>query len=133
MKRFEQVKQNIMFLANQDSEIDALWLYGSHAKGNAGPDSDIDLAIIFNSYIPDILDRRLRPEIMAIEWISQLKLTENSISIVDINNCPIPLAMGILQTGQLLINKNPTHEFNSTRRIMSKWELDYQYHYKTYG
>jgi len=133
MKEFEQLKQQIMLLANEENDIDALWLYGSHAKGNAGTDSDVDLAVIFKSYIPDILDRRLRPEVMAIEWIAQLDLADNSLSIVDINNCPVPLAMGILQTGQLLINKSPTHEFNSTRRIMSKWELDYQYHYKTYG
>ena len=133
MGTFEQLKQKIISLASQDIEIDALWLYGSHAKGNAGPDSDIDLAVIFKSRIADVLERRLLPELLAIEWQALLTLPENGLSIVDMDNAPIPLAMGIPQTGQLLMNNNPTHEFNTSRRIMSKWELDYQYHYKTYG
>jgi predicted nucleotidyltransferase len=133
MNTFEQLKQKIISLASSDAEVDALWLYGSHAKGNAGPDSDIDLAIIFKSRIDDIFDRRLRPELLAIEWQALLTLPENGLSIVDMDNAPIPLAMGVLQTGKLLLNNNPTHEFNTSRRIMSKWELDYQYHYKTYG
>ena len=86
MDTFEQLKQQIISLASQDIEIDALWLYGSHAKGNAGPDSDIDLAIIFKSRIADILERRLRPELLAIEWQALLKLPKNGLSIVDMDN-----------------------------------------------
>lgn len=130
---FEMTLQQIMQLAESDATIDALWLYGSHAKGNASAYSDIDLAVIFNSHLDNILDRRLRPELLALEWQNQLQLPENGLSILDMEHAAIPISMGVLQTGKLLINKNPTHEFTCSRRIMSMWELDYQYHYKVYG
>ncbi|HDN9023786.1 TPA: nucleotidyltransferase domain-containing protein [Aeromonas veronii] len=34
-------------LAASPPEVAVLWLYGSHAKGNAGPHSDWDLAVAF--------------------------------------------------------------------------------------
>ena len=130
---FQITLQKIIELAENEPSIDALWLYGSHAKGNASEHSDIDLAVIFSDHIENILDRRLRPELLALEWQNQLQLPENGLSILDMEHAAIPIAMGVLQTGKLLINKNPTHEFTCSRRIMSMWELDYQYHYKVFG
>ncbi len=133
MTNFETTKDALLLLAEQDSDIDALWIYGSRAKGNASEHSDIDIAVLFSSYLDDVLDRRLRPETLALDWIELLSLSQGDISIIDLDIAPVPLAMGVLQTGQLLVNKSASHEFNSSRIIMSKWELDYQYHYKTYG
>lgn len=130
---FKQTLKNIIELATSNPEIDALWLYGSHAKGKASVHSDIDLAVIFSTHIDNVLDRRLRPEILALDWQQELHLPENALSILDMEHAAIPVAMGVLQTGKLLINKNPTHEFNASRKIMSIWELDYQYHYKHFG
>jgi predicted nucleotidyltransferase len=130
---FEQLKPRILALVSEDDSIDALWLYGSFAKGNASEHSDIDLAVIFKEKEPDILERRLRPEVLALEWQEALGLSEGQLSVLDMESGPIPLAMGVLRTGQLLINKNPTREFFVSRKIMSVWELDYQHHYKVYG
>jgi predicted nucleotidyltransferase len=127
------ILNKIIKLAESDNQLDALWLYGSHAKGNASEQSDIDLAVLFKTPEDDILERRLRPELLALEWISSLGLSENSLSVLDMDIGPIPIAMEVLQTADLLINKNPTHEFKSSGIIMSKWELDYQYHYKTFA
>lgn len=133
IKDFESIKQHILHLANNEPIIDTLYLYGSHAKGNANPNSDIDLAIIFSQPEEDILERRLRPELLALEWTNRLSLEENSLSILDLELAPIPLAMGVLKTGKQLINNNPSHEFEVTGRIMSKWEIDFLHHYKHFG
>ncbi|NRA21782.1 MAG: nucleotidyltransferase domain-containing protein [Oceanospirillaceae bacterium] len=126
---FQQIKSRFIELAAADIAIDALWLYGSHAKGNSGAHSDVDLAVLFTQVESDILKRRLRPELLALDWCEQLQLAEGKLSIFDMQ-AAIPLAMGVLQTGQLLINKSPEHEFRVSRSIMSKWELDYEYHYR---
>ncbi|NQZ33765.1 MAG: nucleotidyltransferase domain-containing protein [Oceanospirillaceae bacterium] len=127
---FQQIKSQILELASADQSIDALWLYGSHAKGNSGENSDVDLAVLFSADEADLLARRLRPELLALEWCEKLRLAEGKLSILDMQTAAIPLSMGVLQTGQLLLNKSPNHEFRVSRSIMSKWEIDYEYHYK---
>ena len=54
---FEQIKLKIIQLAQDDGNIELLWLYGSHAKGTAHKQSDIDLAIGFKAWEKDILER----------------------------------------------------------------------------
>lgn len=130
---FELIKQQFLGLANEDSAVDTLYLYGSRAKGNENKNSDIDIAVIFSQPEDDILERRLRPELLALEWVSALNLKENSLSILDLELAPIPLAMAVLKTGKRLLNKNPSHEFEVSGRIMSKWEIDYLHHYKKFS
>lgn len=130
---FESIKQQFLSMANEDPAIDTLYLYGSHAKGNANQNSDIDLAIIYSQPEGNILERRLRPELLALEWINTLNLKENSLSILDLELAPIPLAMAVLKTGKILLNKNSSHEFGVSGIIMSKWEIDYLHHYQNFG
>jgi len=130
---FKEVSSRVLQLAKINDDISALWLYGSHAKGNSSEFSDIDLAVLFSQDEKDILTCRLRPELLALEWCQQLELAEGKLSILDIEKAAIPLAMGVLQTGVLLLNKFPDKEYRVTGSIMSKWELDYAYHYKNLG
>jgi len=127
---FEQLKPQIIQLAKEDQDIDLLWLYGSYAKGMAHEDSDIDLAVIFNTWEKDIVERRLRSEILAIEWQNRLNLNEAELSVLDMSIAPIPIAMSVLKSGVLLLSKNRSRQFQEQQRIMSKWEIDYLYHYQ---
>lgn len=127
---FETLKAKIIQLAHVNSDIELLWLYGSHAKLMAHDNSDIDLAVAFKCWENDILERRLRPELLALDWQTELNLTEGQLSILDINQAPIPLAMSVLQSGQLLMSKNPSRQWQERQRILSRWEIDYLYHYQ---
>ena len=49
MGKFDQLLPDIIKLANATDEVDTLYLYGSHAKGSAQENSDIDLAVIFKN------------------------------------------------------------------------------------
>ena len=134
---FDSIKPHIIELAKQDDDIDILWLYGSYAKGTAHEHSDIDLAVVFKSWQGDALERRLRSELLAIEWQKQLQLNEGELSVLDMEISSIPLAMSVLTTGKLLLSKNASRQLQEQQRIMSKWEIDYLYHYQnkqaTYG
>ncbi|MBQ0726850.1 MAG: nucleotidyltransferase domain-containing protein [Thalassolituus oleivorans] len=136
--QFDQLLPQIMQLAQTNPEIDALYLYGSHAKGNANEHSDIDLAVIFsateeNHLKRDPLKQRLRPELLAIDWNQQLGIPENTLSILDLENGPVPLGMAVLKTGKLLINKDTGRDFEVTGKIMSKWEIDHLHHYQHFS
>lgn len=134
---FDSIKPRIIELAKQNDDIDILWLYGSYAKGTAHDQSDIDLAVVFKSWQEDALERRLKSELLAIEWQKQLQLNEGELSVLDMGVASIPLAMSVLTTGKLLLSKNASRQLQEQQRIMSKWEIDYLYHYQnkqaTYG
>lgn len=117
---------NINQLAEQIPDILIVWLYGSRAKGNAHPNSDYDLAIAFKSFIKnDPLKKRLRPECLALDWQQALGLHDFQLSIVDINQAPIPLAFEIIQANNVLFCRDEDRLWQEIRRIHSRMELDY--------
>jgi predicted nucleotidyltransferase len=127
---FEKLKPKILKLAQENDDIEVLWLYGSYAKGGAHEHSDIDLAVVFKTWVEDVIERRLRPELLAIDWQKKLNLQGGDLSILDMNNAPIPIAMSVLKHGLLLSSKNISRQLQEQQRIMSKWEIDHLYHYK---
>jgi predicted nucleotidyltransferase len=125
----EKLKIQLIQLAKAHENIELLWLYGSHARGNAHAKSDIDLAVAFKVWESDVIERRLRPELLALEWQNKLNLNEGRLSILDITNAPIPIAMSVLQNGEFF-SKNKSRQLQEQQRIMSIWEIDYLYHYQ---
>lgn len=120
-------------LAKQRQEIAALWLYGSRARGDHHPGSDYDLAVAFTDWIPDALERRLRPELLAMDWQEALGLPDGRLSVVDLATCPIPLGWSILSEGQLLLDQHPQARMTHESRIFSRWELDYLHRARRHG
>jgi uncharacterized protein len=113
-------------LAEQNPDILIVWLYGSRAKGNAHQYSDYDLAVAFKSFIKnDPLEKRLRPECLALDWQQALGLHDFQLSIVDINQAPIPLAFEIIQSNNVLFCRDEDRLWQETLRIHSRMELDY--------
>jgi len=127
---FEQIIPQVIQLAKEHNNIELLWLYGSYAKGTAHNKSDLDLAVVFKTWEKDVIERRLRSELLAIEWQKILNLGEGELSILDLNIASIPIAMSVLKTGKLLLSKNLPRQLQEQQRIMSKWEIDYLYHYQ---
>ena len=125
-----QTTKKIIKLAKNTPDIEVLWLYGSRARNKATVHSDYDLAVAFKTYIKDPVERRLRPELLAIKWARQLDV---QLSIIDINQAPLPLAYTIVQDNCLLYSKNDYRKMTEEQKIMSKWEIDYCYHKKHYA
>ncbi len=122
--------KKIVEQAENSAEVEILWLYGSQARGSANENSDYDLAIAFKTYIKDPVERRLRPELLALKWTKRLSI---QLSIVDINLAPLPLAYTVVEDNTLLYCRNQFRRYVEEQRIMSKWELDYLHHRKRYG
>jgi len=126
----DQNIKNTILLANNNDDIEVLWLYGSRARNTVNTNSDYDLAVAFKSYIKEPIDRRLRPELLALEWNRKLGI---ALSIIDINQVPLTLAYTVVQDNMLLYSKNEYRRMVEEQRIMSKWELDHCYHKKHYA
>ncbi len=123
---YENLTQQLIDLARATPEVLVLWLYGSRAKGNAGPLSDWDLAVAFTSVkLADPLDNRLRPELLALDWQRALQLPEGTLSVVDINLCPIPLAFAIIDANTPLYSRDEGRRLQEEARIMSQMEINY--------
>jgi uncharacterized protein len=113
-------------LARRNPDIAIVWLYGSRAKGNNHQASDYDLAVAFGSFIKDNpVEKRLRPECLALDWQQALGLHDFQLSIVDINQAPIPLAFEIIQADNVLFCRDEDRLWQEIRRIHSRMELDY--------
>ena len=125
MKLDDPLLQRLISRASQDDDLAGLWLYGSRARGAHHTKSDYDLAVAFTDWISSPLDRRLRPELRALDWQQSLDLPEGKLSVVDIAIAPIPLGWSILSEGRLLLDPHPQLRMQQENRIMSRWELDY--------
>ena len=121
----------IIKLAEDDEDVAALWLYGSRARNDHHADSDYDLAVVFFARESDSLERRLKPEIKALDWHQALGAAEGTISIVDLSTCPVTLGWSILSEGILLVDKSIDARLRAESRIYSIWELDYHHQQKS--
>lgn len=123
----------LLKLAESDSRVDVLWLYGSRAKGTASPDSDYDLAVAFSAIPDDPWERRLQPENLAMDWAVALGVADDHVSVIDINHVPVPLAYSVVTTGRVLFVRDRLRLAREENRITSMWEVDHQYHKRHYG
>jgi predicted nucleotidyltransferase len=129
-KMKDKTNERFIELASNNHDIEVLWLYGSRARQTHHNDSDYDLAVAFKSFIDDPLDSRLRPELLAMDWQEQF---EHPISIIDINKVPIPLAFTVIVDDSPVYIGNGMRKLQEESRIMSMWELDYEYSREKYG
>lgn len=119
-------QHQLVTLAQACLEVLVLWLYGSRAKGNAGPLSDWDLAVALAPVkLADPLENRLRPELLALDWQRALQLPEGKLSVVDINQAPIPLAFAIIDANMPLYSRDEGRRLQIDARIMSQMEIDH--------
>ncbi|MFQ2707419.1 type VII toxin-antitoxin system MntA family adenylyltransferase antitoxin [Aeromonas caviae] len=130
MKSDSDMLEQLIRLASSNPQVQVLWLYGSRAKGTAGPDSDWDLAVAFDPVkqsgpLGGALENRLRPELLALDWQRTLGLAEGELSVVDINQAPIPLAFAVVDANRPLYSRDEGRRLQEEARIMSQMELGY--------
>ncbi len=130
MTEQQDILSKISLLAKEQSDIDVVWLYGSRARNTSTNNSDYDLAIAFKTYPEDPVQRRLRPELLALEWNKVLKV---ELSIVDFCEAGIQLAYAIVSDNTPIYTGNNFRRMTEEQKVMSKWELDHLYHRKHYA
>lgn len=124
----DEIISKLSQFSEENQEVIILWLYGSRANATHRIDSDYDLAIAFKTFLPDPLETRLRPEMLALTWQGELQFNENQLSIIDINQVPISLANEVIQCNIVLFCRDEMRLWQEEKRINSRMELDVLYH-----
>lgn len=104
-------------------EVDALYLYGSRARGTARPDSDWDLGVLFTVYLSDPVERALRPQEVEAFLERELHMY-GQISVVDVENVPPPLQWNIVR-GLRFHDRGVSRVRRIENAIASRIEKDY--------
>lgn len=92
---------------------DAVWIFGSQARGQALPHSDIDIAVLFQTR-PTVLER--------IDLQSDLaEQLGKPVDLVDLDGASPILAMQVLRHGQLVLDLNASRRVAFTVLLVSRY------------
>ncbi len=108
--------------------IVAAYLFGSEAKGDAGPLSDIDVAVYAGTALekPERFDLRLR---LTNDLTS---LFGRTVEIVVMEDIPLQLRHEIIKTGRLLCCSDDAARIEMERETLSRY-LDRRYYDKRHA
>ncbi len=121
------IEKNIPYLINEIkkiSEINALILFGSIAKGSRKPLSDIDLALLFKKGVEK--EKYSSIELLVFDIISSILKTEE-FDLAILNNAPPKIAYNILKDGKILFVKDKM-SFIGFKENIIKYYLDFKYY-----
>lgn len=94
--------------------LDALWLFGSEAKGTSRPGSDLDLAALFRRppSALELLDTRA-------EFAGRLG---RDVDLVDLDRASPILAMQVVRHGRLVAEANPARRQRFAAGLPGRYE-----------
>ncbi|MEQ1913177.1 MAG: nucleotidyltransferase domain-containing protein [Vicinamibacterales bacterium] len=97
------LEQRIRDVFGTRSDVRAVYLFGSTARGTAKTGSDVDVAVLFDP--PPF--RRLNSPRFAIEGELERALGV-PVDLVVLNDAPVDLRIRVLRDGRLLVDRDPS-------------------------
>ncbi len=122
--RTDPLVDRVATATEADTDIVALLLYGSRAKGTAEADSDYDFAVIYQNPKDQHSTWVSRAARLGIELTDQLGLSERTLSMIDINNAPYPVAFNALN-GHVIWCRDPSRLATERVRVSALLEETY--------
>lgn len=118
-------------LASVNTSIRFALLIGSVATGNAGPLSDIDIAVYFD---PKLDSERMVNDILRLGVELEKKLRTESIDVVNLNGATPTMKFNAVKTGiQILVRDEGEYEDFAIRTLSEYYDhldfLERQYRY----
>lgn len=98
MERGDLIERLEEFFRRHPEGLVAVYLYGSHARGTAGPRSDVDLGVLFEETPPSVLGGP--PDRLADEIERELRLP---VEVVVLDKAPADLVHRLLRDGVLVL------------------------------
>lgn len=95
------VEQRIADVCRGEPSVVAVYLFGSTARQAAGPDSDVDVAVLFD---PTPAPRLAGPR-FHLEGALERELGRR-VDLVVLNDAPADLRIRVLRDGRVLVDRN---------------------------
>lgn len=102
--------------------IAAAYLFGSVARGTARPDSDVDVAVLYDEVPPRTLEG-LSPSFKLAGDLQSLLGVE--VQVVILNSASVELAFRVIRDGKLLVDRDRSHRVQfEVRTQIEYWDLE---------
>lgn len=100
--------------------IAAAWLFGSMARGTAGPESDIDLGVLYCQDPPRTLTG------LGLDLEGDLEAAVGlPVQLVTLNRAPVDLVIRVLRDGRLLVDRDRSRRIQFEVRSRNEyWDLE---------
>ena len=102
----------------KDPRIAAAYLFGSRATGDAGAESDTDLAILIS---PGDAEHFSLEDELRIEAELSLVLRTDKVDVVLLNRSALPLAFKVIAEGKLLYEVEPIATMDFVERTLVQY------------
>ena len=117
MKLNPKIKQQIIKYFQEKPEVAAAYLYGSYARGDARPDSDIDLAVL-------VTDKSKYTGFGIVQVVFAADLTKVvgiKVEVNDLDSCRVDFSHRVLTEGRLLVSNNEDARVNFEEKIIKNY------------
>ena len=105
--RWDSLRRSLQeTVVRQGSAIDAAWLYGSVARGEDSPASDVDIAVIVQS---QAVADRVREDLMPLENAQQIHVSLTALTAGELAALPEddPWWTNVVRDGRVLVGPAP--------------------------
>ena len=99
-------------------EVRLAYLFGSRGRGDEGPTSDYDVAVLLDSELAATEGWRV---IARLQSDLTRDLGTDDVDLVDLATAPLPLAFRVLRDGRRLLERDPIEGVRYEADIASRW------------
>ncbi len=104
------------FFDSRDTNVVCAYLFGSRARGDSGPRSDADVAVLLKDDPPRTLEG------LQLELAGDLEdHLDREVDLVVLNTAPVDLAIRVLRDGELLFDLNPSMRISYEVRVRNEF------------
>ena len=96
----QKIRDYVLSLEEHNVAVSRIYLFGSFAKGTAGPDSDIDLAVFLDRDEIDGFHEDV--ELMRLTWDVDLRIEPHAFARTDLDDMD-PFVREIVETGERIL------------------------------
>jgi predicted nucleotidyltransferase len=113
--RWDALMRSIRDVLDREGGVSAAWLYGSVARGEDAPDSDVDIALVVRS---QAVADQVREALMPLEDIQQIRISLTALTAKDLAALPDddPWWVNVVRDGRVLKGAAP----DQARRRLTK-------------